>query len=592
MSRRTTAWAAAGCAMTLIAAQGLAQDTTRVSTGPTGFQGNSNSLWGTTSADGRYVAFESFASNLVLNDANFHLPDVFVKDRVTGLTVIVSVDSAGAQGDSGSLAPTISADGRYVAFESLASNLVPGDSNATWDVFVHAIETGTTVRASVASSGAEANQGSRLAALSADGRFVAFESDASNLVRGDANGVRDVFVHDLATGTTERVSVDASGASAQPSVSGDGRFVAYRSSAANLVPGDTNGVDDVFVFDRVLRQTTRASVAWGGAQVGAASRMPSISSDGRYVAFESDASDVVPGDANGASDVFVHDLVTGATERVSLASSGVEGNGPSTKQCVPQISTDGRFVAFDSAASNLVPGDTNNATDCFVHDRFTGATERVNVAATGVQAGGARSAALSSDGRFVAFESLAANLVAGDNNNAFDVFLRDRGPNVPVAFCFGDTSVAGCPCNNHGAAGHGCENSFATGGAVLGGAGVSSLSADTLVLTSAGELPTSLSVVASGVQTMAPLAFGDGLRCVAGILNRLYVKPAVAGILTAPTGTDPTVSARSAALGDPIPFGATRYYFVYYRDPDLAFCTEPFGSTFNSSNALAVVWSP
>src|SRR5205823_5466864 len=214
--------------------------------------------------------------------------------------------SAGAEANGTSFAPAISADGRFVAFPSEATNLVPGDTNGVTDVFVRDRRTGTTERVSVSSAGAEANGTSFTPAISADGRFVAFSSDATNLVGRDTNGAVDVFVNDRMTGMTERVSVDSTGAQANaasieqfcPALSGDGRFVAFESDATNLVPGDTNGVADVFVHDRLTATTERVSVDSAGAQANDKSDFPAISADGSVVAFVSTASNLVPDDTN------------------------------------------------------------------------------------------------------------------------------------------------------------------------------------------------------------------------------------------------------------------------------------------------------
>ena len=341
--------------------------TTRVSVASDGAQGNGDSGQPVISADGRFVAFYSSASNLVPGDTN-GVEDVFVHDRLTGQTARVSVASDGAQGNGPSWGPSISADGRFVAFESRASNLVPGDTNDTTDVFVHDRLTGQTTRVSVASDGREGNSYSWLARISADGRFVVFTSDASNLVPGDTNGTWDVFVHDRQTGQTTMVSVASDGTpgngrSIGVSISGDGRFVAFESEASNLVAGDTNGTWDVFVHDRLTGQTTRVSVASDGAQGADSSSGGELSAHGRFVVFFSFASNLVPGDTNERMDVFVHDRQTGETTIVSVASDGAQGNANSSGAA---ISADGRFVVFTSKASNLVPGDTNGTWDVFV----------------------------------------------------------------------------------------------------------------------------------------------------------------------------------------------------------------------------------
>jgi Tol biopolymer transport system component len=230
---------------------------------------------------------------------------------------------------------------------SFSSNLVVGDLNAFPDVFVRDRQTGTTERASVDSAGVEGNDWSESGSISADGRFVAFHSLASNLVAGDTNAIWDVFVHDRQTGTTERVSVDSAGiegndASNEPSISGDGRFVAFTSFASNLVAGDTNGDPDVFVRDRLLGTTERVSLSSAGAEGGHPSTMPSISPDGRFVAFCSRSGNLVPGDTNGNSfeDVFVRDRLLGTTDRVSVGSGGQQGNGPSLRPSIsPTVAT-------------------------------------------------------------------------------------------------------------------------------------------------------------------------------------------------------------------------------------------------------------
>jgi hypothetical protein len=421
--------------------------TERVSASSSGEQGNGESGWSSISADGRFVAFDSYASNLVAGDTNEER-DVFVRDRLLGTTERVSVSSSGYQGNGGSAWSSVSADGQFVAFESCASNLVAGDTNEEWDVFVRDRQSGTTERVSVSSWGYQGNDHSLEAAISADGRFVAFDSYASNLVAGDTNEEWDVFVRDRLLGTTERASVSSSGeqgngdsghhASASTywglSMSADGRFVAFMSCASNLVPGDTNAAPDVFVrdrdpdedgiFDEGNGTTERVSVSSSGEQATDYSYWPSIDADGRFVAFLSGAPNLVPFDTNGYEDVFVRDRLLGTTERVSVSVLGEQGNSPSYW---PSISGDGRFVAFTSYASNLVPYDMNGNWDVFVRDRHLETTERVSVSSSGGE-GNNRSEdpAISLDGRFVAFMSTASNLVSDDTNWEWDVFVRDR----------------------------------------------------------------------------------------------------------------------------------------------------------------------
>ncbi|WP_152811008.1 TolB family protein, partial [Ostreibacterium oceani] len=381
----------------------------------------------------RYVAFSSNSTNLVAGDTNGR-DDVFVHDTQTGVTTRVSVDSSGTEGDSHSNTPSISADGRYVAFQSNATNLVAGDTNGTTDVFVHDTQTGDTTRVNVDSLGTEGDRDSFSSSISADGRYVAFQSFATNLVAGDTNGNADIFVHDTQTGVTTRVSVDSVGTEADsysqtPSISADGRYVAFTSTATNLVAGDTNGNTDIFVHDTQTGVTTRVNVDSVGTEGDNGSYNPSISADGRYVAFYSSATNLVAGDTNGVADIFVHDTQTGNTTRVSVDSVGTEGDGLSQS---PSISADGRYVAFTSNATNLVAGDTNGTLDIFVHDTQTGVTTRVSVDSNDIEGDSySTGPSISADGRYVAFESYATNLVAGDTNNAGDVFFT--ATNLAVA---------------------------------------------------------------------------------------------------------------------------------------------------------------
>ncbi len=381
-----------------------------------GIEGNAQSFEPAISADGRYVAFSSLASNLVVGDTN-GMADIFVRDRVTHATDRVSLGYSAS----------ISADGRYVAFGSEASNLVADDANGTNDVFVRDRTEDTTVRVSVSSAGIEGNAQSFEPAISADGRYVAFSSVATNLVGDDTNAAVDIFVHDLMTHRTKRVSISSAGIEGRkrsfgPSISDDGRYIAFWSLAYNLVGNDTNRVADVFVRDRTNHKTKRVSISSAGVQADGASQYPSLSADGRYVAFGSQASDLIAGDTNDESDVFVRDRTEKTTERVSTSSAGVQGDDFSA---FPSISADGRYVAFYSRAGTLVDDDTNGWYDVFVRDRTEETTARVSVGSGGVEGNGSSwKPAISADGRYVAFESDASNLVPDDTNGGADVFRR------------------------------------------------------------------------------------------------------------------------------------------------------------------------
>lgn len=440
---------------TLVPARGVGPTTVRVSVSSEGALANGSSIHPSVSGNGRYVAFYSWASNLVPGDTN-GVSDIFVHDRLTQTTVRASVSSSGEQASGGifggeSLAPSISGDGRYVAFLSYATSLVPGKAQG---IYVRDLVNGTTSYAS----------GGVTPSISADGRHIAFWTGASDLVPGDTNGAADVFVTDRVTGATTRVSVSSSGAQANGlsaigpqggRISADGRFVVFVSTASNLVAGDTNTCleflapgecPDIFVHDRDADadgvfdepgeiSTVRASVSSAGVQGNSLSESPSISADGRYAAFPSDASNLVAGDSNVWTDVFVRDLLAGTTTRVSLTSEGAQGLSYSGEA---SISGDGRYVSF-STSSLLAPCDSNDKGDVVVHDRLTGATTLVSVSSSGRQANATSGlSSISADGSVVAFESGASNLdptgTAGlqntDTNGAADIYVRD-GANQP-----------------------------------------------------------------------------------------------------------------------------------------------------------------
>lgn len=439
---------ACGLVACLLVAPTPGQSTTRLSVNAGGQEGNGNSQVPLLSANGRYAVYSSDSSNLVAGDTN-GLTDVFVSDRQTGVTERVSVASSGAEGNGGSYLPSISGDGQIVVFHSFANNLVSGDANTMADVFVHDRQTGTTTCISVDSAGQckSGTTGSRRV-ISEDGRHVVFASYSADIVSGDANARQDVFLHDRLAGLTTIISRDSLGAQANghsysPSISRDGRTVAFMSNATNLSPGDVNRNYDVFVVDVQSGGVTRASVDSSGIGADAVSSQPFLSGDGLFVAFESVATNLVPGDTNGVSDIFVHELTTGITLRASVDSAGTQADGHSR---AASLSDDGRHVAFESTASNLVLGDTNLVSDIFLHDCRTGMTTRASVDSSGAQSNGpCQAPSISGSGRLIAFSSAASNLVAGDANGAFDVFLRDRGPEAPSLIrrgtCPGSTSL-------------------------------------------------------------------------------------------------------------------------------------------------------
>lgn len=460
--------------------------TTVASRSSTGAQGDSDALLPAISADGRFVSFYSGSSTFSPDNpppppcvptaqVDACRPAAFVRDRRAHRVSRIDVTPPGAlvpaglPADQVSITAGMSGDGRFVGFYSTHTGLVENDINETWDVFVYDQVQRVIRRVSVSSSGEQGDMASFNASLSTDGRYVAFTSAADNLVPGDTNVVTDVFVHDNVTRKTTRVSVGSAEEQANQarptsfpvesgshlvSMSSNGRFVVFRSSASNLVPGDTNNASDFFLRDLRAGVTQRISVSSRGEQANADSRQPLgtaqwiVSDDGRYVFFNSDASNLVSGDSNGAEDLFVRDTVRGTTRRVSVSSGGQEANrgvgeqDPITvfrnvglnlfvtpvnvTQTSYSATPDGKWVAFSSAATNLVPGDTNEATDVFLRHMPTGSTNILSVSATGEQGNGASNApVLSADAGFVAFQSAAENLVSSDANGHEDIFTYE-----------------------------------------------------------------------------------------------------------------------------------------------------------------------
>lgn len=357
-----------------------------------------------------------------------------------GDIVRISVDSTGVQADQMSRFASISGDGRYVAFESDAANLVPGDTNGAADIFVRDTQLGVTTRVSVNSSGGQANGGSNYSAISGDGRFIAFVSDATNLVSGDTNNMIDIFVRDRQLGVTIRASVSSNGEQANDhsdswlSISGDGRFVTFGSDATNLVPGDTNGELDVFVHDNLTGATERVSVASDGSQANSGSFFPSISANGLFVVYISGATNLVASDTNGKRDVFVRDRLAGITTRVSINSSGAEANQGGQDA---SISGDGRFVSFTSNATNLMAEDTLGFEYLYVHDRQTGATTMESIYTDGYPMyGRSGQTDMSADGRYIAFQFDDR----GDGIAFFNIYVHDRITGGTVSVTRGGSS--------------------------------------------------------------------------------------------------------------------------------------------------------
>lgn len=374
------------------------------------------------SGDGRYVAFASIATNLVAGVSGGS-SQIYVRDRQEKTTTLVSASDLGLSGSGDSSAPVISADGRYVAFVSSAPDLVADDSNGVPDVFVHDRLTGQTLMASVSVTGRAASGESRAPSLSSSGRFITFSSKANDLVLGDVNNAEDVFVRDMQTGVTVRVSIggsgeNAAGESSSPVISANGRYVAFASTASNVAGNDSNDASDVFVRDMQLGTTSMISVTSAGGSGAGASDQPAMSADGQIVAFRTTAPDLGSG-AGAISQVIVVDR---ASKKIVTASG--PGSGGDEASSLPAVSANGRRIAFVSLASNLVSGDSNNTSDVFLFDLDTSKVTRLSVLTSGAQSsGGCAQVALSANGEYAAFVSSADDLISGDGNGADDVFV-------------------------------------------------------------------------------------------------------------------------------------------------------------------------
>jgi Tol biopolymer transport system component len=420
----------AACIAASEAAASIAK-TERVSVSSIGVEGNQMSYSAFISAGGRFVVFDSNADNLVGEDSNTYR-DVFIRDRKLDKTRLVNVSSAGEQANNDfseiySNGSPISADGRFVVFSAFAANLVPSDLNSNTDVFIRDRQNHTTRRISVNSAEEEAQNGDSVdPAISPDGRFVVFASLADNLVPNDSNGSVDVFIRDRKKGVTKRVSVNSSeqeshAGGSEASVSANGRYVLFGSTSDNLAPGPVDGHEDAYVRDRWKGTTRRVSVNTRGHQANESVGYMSISNSGRFVVFETNANNLVKHDTNGQDDVFVRDRRAKTTRRVSVSSS--------EKQVMnwsgyAHISPGGRFVAFESPAGHLVPGDDNGIVDIFVRDLRNGTTMRVTSRSGGSSPYGSEYPTITADGRFVAFQSDVNNLVPGDTNGVADAFVR------------------------------------------------------------------------------------------------------------------------------------------------------------------------
>jgi hypothetical protein len=390
--------------------------TTRVSANTAGGEPNQMADWGSISSDGRFASFVSDADNLAAGDNNGK-SDVFLRDRTNAITERISVSNSGAEANGASYTPEIASSGRFVAFGSLATNLTSDTGGGQFQLYLRDLVARTTIRVSKSSSGASADTGfTSNGVVSADGRFVAFTSGATNLVVGDTNNSPDIFLRDVLNGTTIRVSVTSTGAPMGPgkvgfpSISDNGRLVAFESDAP-LHPADANGKTDVYLWDANSGTTTPVSIdateRFGLGQ----SLFPDISGDGTTVAFNTDSA-LDPSDTNAKHDVYMRTLATGSIARASLGAGNVQGNADSSR---PSLSTNGDVVSFLSSATNLVSDDTNNRSDVFIRRVSSSATFRATLSTGGVQSDGhVFDNDLAGNGSVVIFQSVAKNLVSPD----------------------------------------------------------------------------------------------------------------------------------------------------------------------------------
>jgi Tol biopolymer transport system component len=588
--------------LTTAVAAGLALASSAANTGTTQFasvssagqQGNGNSYWGNSpsaryiSGDGRFVAFQSDASNLAPGDAGVW-SDIFVRDTSNGTTECASVSTAGVYGNQASNMPSISDDGRFVAFHSYATNLAAGDTNSLYDVYVRDRALGTTELVSLSSAGVQANGDCTRPSISADGRFVAFQSTATNWIPGKTVALNDIFVRDRLLGTTEWINPPLSGLpnnnhhSGDSAISDDGRYVVFASLAGGLAPTsfNTTYTSQIFVRDRQTATTEWISVCSLIPNEPCGSYEPSISGDGRFVAFESDSIDLVAGDTNGQRDVFVRDRQLATTERVNVSSTGAQaitlGPSVSTGSSHGSLSRDGRYVAFDSYATNLDPSDglPFNFEDIFVHDRQTGVTA-LESRSGGGQPGGSSSEnpSISADGRSIAFASFATDLVTPDTNFAPDVFVRTRADSISQPYCTAGTSTNGCVPS---IAGIGSASATAGTGFTLSVIGVDGQRAGLLFYGVGGPLASPWG------------AGGSSWLCVKAPTQRMLTHNSggTAGACDGALSEDWNgfIATNPNALGQPFAGGETVWAQGWFRDP-------PSAKTTALSNALVFTVAP
>jgi Tol biopolymer transport system component len=430
------------CAVGALSTGAWAQNSiSRESVSTSGAQANDGSAAPSVTFDGRFVVFFSDATNLIAGPHNGKR-QIYLRDRFTNTTTVVSVANSGELGDGDSAWAAISQSGAVVAFESVATNLSGIDANELRDIYVRDLSKGVTERLTVAADGSETDGNSYHPSASFDGRYIVFHSDATNLVAGDVNLCSDVFIRDRVAGVTQRVSTNAfgvagNGPSRHATVSADGAIVVFESDATNLDSSDTNGATDIFVKNMVTGSVKRITNNASGAAAAGHSADARLTPDGRFVVFTSDATDLKVANAGNPSNpagrrlVYVADLFSGLIER---ASSTVSGGVPDANCYIPDISADGRFITYSSPSSLIVAGDANGREDAFVYDRQLKQSVRVSLAADGTQIDGfADFTTISGDGTFVAFMSDATNLMPSDYLGEVQIYGFDFKMGAPPA---------------------------------------------------------------------------------------------------------------------------------------------------------------
>jgi Tol biopolymer transport system component len=540
------------------------QQLTPLSVAPSGAFGDSDSGGPSVSSDGRWAVFRSAARNLVGAETNLDA-DIFAVDLWDGDLRRISSAPGGAEGNADSYRAQISSNGRFVAFASLATNLTSPGGNGAPQIYLHALDNGLTTLVSVDVAGLAGDGASEWADVSDDGRFVAFASDAGDLVPGDTNLQEDVFVRDMLLGQTTRVSVDALGQQAswpsgpfgpatcaQADLSPDGRFVVFTTLFA-LLPADTNSAHDVYLVDRSNGALELLSRAPGFVLGNAASTSGQISADGRFAVFASDASNFASGDVNAARDVFVRDRVLDTLVCASRAPAGAPAGVSGSWDTPPRIAADGSFAIFHSPSTALAPGDTNPLDDVFVYTLATGALELVRP--LGLTPNGAvYDAALSNGGATLLFTTAASNLAAGDTNNRFDVFALERDACKPTSYCTSGVSAGGCS-------------------AVLTAGGAASLSSCTLALSATGVDGQRQGLIFYGTSGAVALPWGAGssFMCVKSPVQRTALQNSGGAIGSCSGGFALNwcafLAANPNALGAPFVAGDALYAQAWYRDP-------------------------